>query len=297
MLVKIATRSSPLAINQALIVANQLKFYHKYLNIELIKLKTQGDILLTHSLSKIGGKGLFLKEIEQAVVDGAADIAVHSMKDVPADENEFLEINCILRRSDPRDAFISNKYKSFSSLPKGVSIGTSSVRRKGQILALRPDLVVKNIRGNINTRLKKLHCNEVDSIVLAASGLKRNNLTQYINHYFEIDEMLPAIAQGAIGVQNKINDTKIIKLLEPLNHKKTQIAINTERAFLKSFLGDCSTPIASYCTIYGDKLMLKSGYFSENGELQFFTVEEGNEGIGNDLGKKSADKIKRMLFY
>lgn len=297
MLVKIATRNSPLAINQALIVAKQLKLHHKNLTIELIKLKTQGDILLNHSLSKIGGKGLFLKEIEQAVINGEADIAVHSMKDVPADENKFLEINCILKRSDPRDAFISTKYKSFSSLPKGASVGTSSLRRKGQILALRPDLVVKNIRGNINTRLKKLNTNEVDSIVLASAGLKRNNLTQHINHYFEIDEMLPAIAQGAIGVQNKINDDKIIKLLEPLNHKNTQIAINSERAFLKSFTGDCSTPIASYCIICGDKLILKSGYFSENGDSQFYTVEEGHIGIENNLGKKSADKIKRMIFY
>ena len=149
MLIRIATRESPLAINQALIVADQLKIYHKNINIELVKLKTQGDILLDHSLSKIGGKGLFLKEIEQSLINGNADIAVHSMKDVPANENKFLEINCIIKRDDPRDAFISTKYKSFLSLPKGASIGTSSFRRKGQILALRPDLVVKNIRGNI----------------------------------------------------------------------------------------------------------------------------------------------------
>ena len=297
MLIRIATRNSPLAINQALLVVKELQLYHRDIKFELLKLQTQGDILLDHSLSKIGGKGLFLKEIEQALIDGNADIAVHSMKDVPANQNEHLEINCLLKRGDPRDAFISLKYKSFFSLPCGATIGTSSHRRKGQILALRPDLKVVNLRGNINTRLKKLKEGKVESIILAAAGLKRNNLKEAINHYFSIDEILPAIAQGAIGVQNIKGNDKINKMLKPLNHKATQIMINSERAFLKSFNGDCSTPIASYCSIYGDKLVLKSGYFNENGSSQFYIVEESNLNDGSVLGKESAEKIKKIIFY
>jgi hydroxymethylbilane synthase len=297
MLIRIATRESPLAINQALIVAKELQFYHPSIKVKLIKLRTQGDILLSHSLSKIGGKGLFLKEIEQALIDDNADIAVHSMKDVPANQTQNLEINCYMKRGNPRDAFISAKHKSFLSMPKGATIGTSSHRRKGQILSLRPDLKVINIRGNINTRLQKLKDNKVDSIVLAAAGLERNNLKEVINHYFDIDEMLPAIAQGAIGVQNKKNNDKIKKILQPLNHKLTQLTIDSERSFLKSFSGDCSTPIASYCYICGDKLILKSGYFDENGNSQFYTLEEGDIDKGNILGIKSAEKIKKIIFY
>jgi hydroxymethylbilane synthase len=297
MLIRIATRNSPLAINQALIVAKELHFYHHNIKIKLVKLKTQGDILLNHSLSKIGGKGLFLKEIEQALIDDNADIAVHSMKDVPANQTQNLEINCIIKRGNPRDAFISVKYKSFLSMPKGATIGTSSHRRKGQILSMRPDLKVINLRGNINTRLQKLKDNKVDSIVLAAAGLERNNLKEVINHYFDTDEMLPAIAQGAIGVQNKKNNNEIKKILQPLNHKLTQLMIDSERSFLKAFSGDCSTPIASYCYICGDKLILKSGYFDENGNSQFYTLEEGDIDKGNTLGIKSAEKIKKIIFY
>ena len=297
MLIRIATRNSPLAINQALIVAKELQFYHHDIKIKLVKLKTQGDILINHSLSKIGGKGLFLKEIEQALIDDDADIAVHSMKDVPSNQNQSLEINCIIKRGNPRDAFISVKYKSFLSMPKGATVGTSSHRRKGQILSLRPDLEVINLRGNINTRLQKLKDNKVDSIILAAAGLERNNLKEVINHYFDIDEMLPAIAQGAIGVQNKKNNDEIKKILQPLNHKLTQLTIDSERSFLKSFSGDCSTPIASYCHICGDKLILKSGYFNENGNSQFYTLEEGDIDKGNILGIKSAEKIKKIIFY
>ena len=297
MLIRIATRNSPLAINQALIVAKELQFYHHDIKVKLVKLKTQGDILINHSLSKIGGKGLFLQEIEHALIDDDADIAVHSMKDVPSNQNQSLEINCIIKRGNPRDAFISIKYKSFLSMPKGATIGTSSHRRRGQILSLRPDLEVINLRGNINTRLQKLKDNKVDSIILAAAGLERNNLKEVINHYFDIDEMLPAIAQGAIGVQNKKNNDEIKKILQPLNHKVTQLTIGSERSFLKSFSGDCSTPIASYCYICGDKLILKSGYFNENGNSQFYALEEGDIDKGNILGIKSAEKIKKIIFY
>jgi hydroxymethylbilane synthase len=297
MLIRIATRNSPLAINQAWLVAKELQFHHRDIKFELLKLQTQGDTMLDHSLSKVGGKGLFLKEIEQALIDGKADIAVHSMKDVPANQNEYLEINCLLERGDPRDAFISLKYKSFFSLPSGATIGTSSHRRRGQILALRPDLEVVNLRGNINTRLKKLQEGKVESIILAAAGLKRSNLKKVINHYFSIDEILPAIAQGAIGVQNVKGNDKINEMLKPLNHKATRIMINSEREFLKSFNGDCSTPIASYCSIYGDKLVLKSGYFNENGSSQFYIVEESHLNDGSILGKKSAEKIKKIIFY
>lgn len=297
MLIRIATRNSTLAINQSLIVARELQFYHHDIKVKLVKLKTQGDILIHHSLSKIGGKGLFLKEIEQALIDDDADIAVHSMKDVPSNQNQSLEINCIIKRGNPRDAFISIKYKSFLSMPKGATIGTSSHRRRGQILSLRPDLEVINLRGNINTRLQKLKDNKVDSIILAAAGLERNNLKEVINHYFDIDEMLPAIAQGAIGVQNKKNNDEIKKILQPLNHKVTQLTIDSERSFLKSFSGDCSTPIASYCYICGDKMILKSGYFNENGNSQFYALEEGDIDKGNILGIKSAEKIKKIIFY
>ena len=294
--IRIATRNSPLAITQALIVANLIRNQYPKLNFELVKLKTKGDILVEHSLSKVSGKGLFIKEIEQALIDNYADIAVHSMKDIPVQENKELEIKCFIKRGDPRDVFISTKYKSFLALPKYSSIGTSSNRRRGQILALRPDLKVKNIRGNIDTRINKMKGNYVDAIILAASGLKRNRLSKIINHYFDIDKFLPAIAQGVIGVQNRVNNTTVKHLLRSLNHKVTQLAVNAERSFLKNFNGNCSTPIASYCNICGDRMILRSGYFFKNGSSQFYTIEEGNLYQGEMLGIRSSERIKKMIL-
>jgi hydroxymethylbilane synthase len=294
MLIRIATRESQLAVKQASIVADALKKNNSNLEFELVKLKTKGDILLDQSLSKIGGKGLFLKELEQALIEGKADIAVHSMKDVPAKPNEELEIECILERGDDRDAFVSFNHKDFHTLPKGATIGTSSHRRKGQLLAMRPDLNIVPFRGNVDTRLRKLRNEEVDAIVLAASGLKRIEMHDNINHYFTHDEMLPAIAQGALGVQNKKNNSYIKELLKSLNHKKTQTLINIERDFLMHFNGDCSTPIAANCTLNGDIFILRSGYFIEDGTAQFYCVNECNIDNAQSLGQKSAASIKKL---
>ncbi|WPX96977.1 hydroxymethylbilane synthase [Candidatus Bandiella euplotis] len=293
MLVRIATRESPLAVQQAMLVANALQKAHSNVECQLVKMKTQGDILLDQSLSKIGGKGLFLKELEQALMNDKADIAVHSMKDVPARFHDALEISCVLKREDDRDVFISSKYQSFYTLPKGATIGTSSCRRKGQILALRPELKVMSLRGNVGTRLKKLENDEVDAIILAAAGLKRIGLDDKINHYFSHQEMLPAIAQGAIGVQNRIGDAKINALLSPINDEVTQILIGAERAFLMGFGGDCSTPIAANCTMHGDDIILQAGYFMEDGMAQLYSVKEGEAGIIIELAFETAISMSK----
>jgi hydroxymethylbilane synthase len=297
MLIRIATRESQLAVKQALIVANSLQKVHKNLECQLVKLKTQGDVLLDQSLSKVGGKGLFLKELEQSIVDDNADIAVHSMKDVPSKFHDDLEISCVLKREDDRDAFISFKHKDFGTLPKGATIGTSSHRRKGQILAMRPDLNIVPFRGNVDTRIKKLQNGEVDAIVLASAGLKRLEMQCHINHCFTHDEMLPAIAQGAIGIQSKRGNLHIKELLKPLNHKVTQMLIDAEREFLMCFNGDCSTPIAANCTMHGDKMILKAGYFMEDGTAQFYCINEGAMSEAQNLGKMSAMTIKNVVFY
>ncbi|MFQ3306808.1 MAG: hydroxymethylbilane synthase [Candidatus Midichloriaceae bacterium] len=297
MIIRIATRDSQLAIKQSLIVADALKKIDQEINCELIKTKTKGDILLEHSLSKIGGKGLFIKEVEEAIIDDRADIAVHSMKDVPSECHDELEIPCILKRGDERDAFVSKKYKTFYDLPKNANIGTSSHRRKGQILAMRQDINIIPIRGNINSRINKMLNEEVDALILAAAGLKRNHMEMYINHYFSKNDMLPAIAQGAIGVQVKKSNYKLKELIAQINDQITFNNIQAEREFMRIFGANCSTPIAANCVLTGDRVMLKSGYFFEDGSMQFHSCCEDDKKNFIQLGNECANNMLKYFEH
>ena len=245
---RIATRNSPLAMWQAEYVQQQLNHHYPELRIELVPVVTKGDRLLDVSLAKIGGKGLFIKELEHALLDDRADIAVHSMKDVPQAFPEGLLLGVICQREDPRDAFVSVKYPDFRSLPQGAIVGTSSLRRQCQLLAMRPDLQIKMLRGNVNTRLKKLTDGEFDATILAAAGLMRLAMHDHINHCFEVENMLPAAGQGALGIELRAED-EIYDLIQILRHEETTIALTAERAVNAKLGGSCQVPIGAYAQI------------------------------------------------
>jgi len=250
--VRIATRNSALALWQAEYVKAQLEHFHQDIVVELVPMTTKGDILLDTPLAKVGGKGLFVKELEVAMLEDRADIAVHSMKDVPVDFPEGLGLEVICPREDPRDAFVSNKFSSLSELPQGAIVGTSSLRRQCQLKAKRPDLKIHDLRGNVNTRLRKLDEGQYDAIILAAAGLIRLKMNDRIAQYIEPEEMLPANGQGAVGIECRINDDTIKTLLKPLECSTTRIRVLTERAMNKALEGGCQVPIASYSVISKD---------------------------------------------
>ena len=243
-------------------------------------------------MSKIGGKGLFLKEIEEALLEDRIDMAVHSMKDVPHTLQEGLIIAAILPRCDVRDALITKKDQKFAELPIGAIVGTCSSRRKAQLLSKRADLNVVELRGNIQTRLKKLEEQKnLDAIVLAAAGLKRLNLQARITEYFEIDEMLPAGGQGAIGVQIKKGNAKLKDALSSINDDESWYCVQCEREFLKAFGGSCTTPIAAYSELAGDKIMLKASYYSEDGKIILYSANEEALEEAANVGKKTAIEL------
>lgn len=247
--VRIATRKSALALWQAEYVKAQLEHFHPDVNVELVPMTTKGDIILDTPLAKVGGKGLFVKELEVAMLENRADIAVHSMKDVPVDFPEGLGLEVICPREDPRDAFVSNTIKCFADLPQGAIVGTSSLRRQCQIKALRPDLDIRDLRGNVNTRLKKLDDGEYDAIILAAAGLIRLEMPERIQEFIEPEIMLPANGQGAVGIECRTNDETIKALLAPLEDKPTRIRVLAERAMNKALEGGCQVPIGSYAVL------------------------------------------------
>lgn len=256
-LVRIATRQSALALWQAEFVKAQLEHFHPHLKVELVTMVTKGDILLDTPLAKIGGKGLFVKELEQAMLDGRADIAVHSMKDVPVAFPQGLELHTICQREDPRDAFVSNTYADIDSLPQGAIVGTSSLRRQCQLRAMRPDLKIHDLRGNVNTRLAKLDEGQYDAIILAAAGLIRLNMIQRIRSYIEPEVSLPANGQGAVGIECRENDARIHQLLAPLEHRETRIRVNAERAMNRRLEGGCQVPIGAYAEVKDSELHLR----------------------------------------
>lgn len=215
-IVRIATRQSPLALWQAEFVKAQLEHFHPNIKVELVTMVTKGDKILDTPLAKVGGKGLFVKELETAMLEGRADIAVHSMKDVPVEFPEGLGLEVICEREDPRDAFVSNKYKNLDELPQGSVIGTSSLRRQCQIRAARPDLIIRDLRGNVGTRLGKLDAGEYDAIILAAAGLIRLEMPERIASLIEPEQCLPAVGQGAVGIECRLDDERIKELLAPL---------------------------------------------------------------------------------
>lgn len=245
---RIATRQSPLALWQTEHVAARLRTLHPGLAIELVPLSTRGDQVLDRSLAAIGGKGLFLKELEEAMQDGRADLAVHSMKDVPMTLDAPFAIAAVLRRADPFDALVSNRFGSLDALPVGARVGTSSLRRQAQLRARRPDLQLADLRGNVNTRLRKLDAGEFDAIVLACAGLDRLGLHARIRQRLTAPDFLPAVAQGAIGIEVLAGNREVQSVLADLHDADTAQCVDTERAMNRHLAGSCQVPIAGYCT-------------------------------------------------
>ncbi len=254
---RIATRKSELALWQAEYVRSELLRHHPGLDVQLVPLVSRGDKILDVPLAKVGGKGLFIKELEEALLDGRADIAVHSMKDVPMEFPPGLTLPVICPREDPRDAFVSNRFVSLEQLPAGALVGTSSLRRQCQLLAARPDLEIRFLRGNVQTRLKKLDDGEYDAIILAAAGLLRLKLADRIREYLPSELCLPAGGQGAVGIECRSDDRATHQLLAPLHHTATAEQLAAERAMNRRLEGGCQVPIACYAVHKGDSLWLR----------------------------------------
>nr|WP_273022278.1 hydroxymethylbilane synthase [Rheinheimera sp.] len=255
--IRIATRKSALALWQAEYVKAELLRNHPNLTVELVPMSTQGDKILDTPLAKIGGKGLFVKELEQAMLEDRADIAVHSMKDVPVEFPDGLMLHTICPRENPQDAFVSNQFKSIDELPPGAVVGTSSLRRQCQLKALRPDLTVRDLRGNVNTRLAKLDNGEYAAIILAAAGLIRLGFEQRIAALMPVDTSLPANGQGAVGIECRSDDKEVQQLLSALEHRETRICVLAERAMNRKLQGGCQVPIGAYAVIENDTLWLR----------------------------------------
>jgi hydroxymethylbilane synthase len=247
--IRIATRKSPLAMWQAEHIQARLEALHPELIVELVPMSTQGDKILDTPLAKIGGKGLFVKELELAMQEGRADIAVHSMKDVPMVLPEGFDLPVICQRHEPTDAFVSNKYDSFEELPQGAVLGTSSLRRELQARNNRPDLIVKSLRGNVQTRLGKLDAGEFDAIILATSGLQRMEMHDRIKQEMSAELSLPAVGQGALGIETRAGDDAIVALLEPLKDEDTWNTVRAERAMNRHLEGGCQVPIGGYAEL------------------------------------------------
>jgi len=254
--IRIATRKSPLALWQAEYTAERLRHAHPGLVVEILGMSTRGDKFLETSLAKIGGKRLFVKELEQGLLDLRADIAVHSMKDVPVDLPAGLHLPVIMEREDPRDAFVSNSCRDIDELPEGACVGTSSLRRRCQLAARCADLVIRPLRGNVNTRLSKLDAGEYDAIILAAAGLIRLGFEQRIRRRLRPEASLPAIGQGAIGIECRMNDGRVNGLIAPLHHADTADRVRAERALNRRLTGSCRMPIAGYAWLEDDELCL-----------------------------------------
>jgi hydroxymethylbilane synthase len=304
--VRIATRESALALWQAEYVKTQLEHFHPNITVVLVPMTTKGDIWLDTPLAKIGGKGLFVKELEVAMLEDRADIAVHSMKDLPVDFPPGLDLEVICPREDPRDAFVSNTYATLSELPQGAIVGTSSLRRQCQLKAKRPDLDIRDLRGNVNTRLRKLDEGQYDAIILAAAGLIRLKMSERIAQTIEPEEMLPANGQGAVGIECRINDENIKALLAPLECNTTRIRVLTERAMNKALEGGCQVPIASYSVIStdGKEVHLRGLVGAVDGskiiESEITGPIEQGEVLGHTLAQellsRGADRILKQVY-
>ncbi|WP_448212386.1 hydroxymethylbilane synthase [Colwellia sp. MEBiC06753] len=298
--VRIATRKSALALWQAEYVKAQLEHFHPDINVELVPMTTKGDIILDTPLAKVGGKGLFVKELEVAMLENRADIAVHSMKDVPVEFPEGLGLEVICPREDPRDAFVSNNFDNLDALPQGAIVGTSSLRRQCQLKSQRPDLDIRDLRGNVNTRLAKLDNGEYDAIILAAAGLIRLEMPERIKAYIEPEQMLPANGQGAVGIECRTDDDTIKQLLAPLECAETRVRVLAERAMNKALQGGCQVPIGSYAILDGDQLYLRGLVGAVDGSEIIESDITGSTTDYQQLGEKLADTLlglgaKRIL--
>ncbi len=289
---RIATRKSALALWQANFVADALKSLYPDLNIELVKLVSQGDKLLESPLAKIGGKGLFVKELEHALLNNEADIAVHSMKDVPMHLPDNLCLPVICKREDPRDAFVSNRFCSLDELPEGAVVGTSSLRRQCQLLASRPDISIRFLRGNVNTRLSKLDAGEYDAIILASAGLLRLGFNHRIKMHLSVKQSIPAAGQGAIGIEVHSGREEIQALIAPLHHKQTACCVEAERTVNRVLNGSCQVPIASFSTINEDRLFLRGLVGMPDGSR----ILKAETKVGINEHFKAGDLVAKQLL-
>ncbi len=288
---RIATRKSPLALWQANFVKDRLEALHPDLQVELVPMSTQGDKILDTPLAKVGGKGLFVKELETAMLEWRADIAVHSMKDVPVEFPDGLGLHTICEREDPRDAFVSNHFNQIDELPQGAVVGTSSLRRQCQLRAARPDLVIRDLRGNVNTRLAKLDAGEYDAIILAAAGLKRLEMAHRIAAFIEPEQSLPANGQGAVGIECRLDDVELHALLAPLEHPETRIRVLTERAMNRALQGGCQVPIGAYALVQGEEVWLRGLVGSPDGARVIRDEIRGPLAEGEALGHTLAQRL------
>lgn len=288
---RIATRTSQLALWQAEHVQQRLVALHPSLDITLVPMKTQGDKLLDTPLAKIGGKGLFVKELEAAIQEGRADLAVHSMKDVPMELPEGFALPVILERADPRDAWVSNAYASLAEVPTGGRVGTSSLRRSVQLRARRPDIEVLSLRGNVQTRLAKLDDGQFDAILLATAGLDRLQLQERIRARVAPEVSLPAVGQGAIGIECRADDARLIELLQELNHADTWDRVSAERAMNRHLKGGCQVPIGGYAELDGDELWLRGLVASEDGSRVLRAEARAHRSQAEALGVQVAEAL------
>ena len=289
--IRIATRKSPLAMWQAEFVKAELEQAHPGLVVELLPMVTKGDIILDTPLAKVGGKGLFVKELEIAMLEGRADIAVHSMKDVPVEFPEGLGLVTICKREDPRDAFVSNNYDSIDDLPQGAIVGTSSLRRQCQLRSQRPDLIVNDLRGNVNTRLRKLDEGQYDAIILATAGLKRLKMNDRIRCEIAPETSLPAVGQGAVGIECRLDDQRVRQLLAPLNHQPTATRVLCERAMNNRLQGGCQVPIGSYAELQDDTIWLRALVGEPDGSIIVRAEISGPIENAEQLGLTLADEL------
>ncbi len=288
---KIATRESPLALWQAEHVAARLRAAHPGLGVVLVPMTTMGDQLLSAPLAQVGGKGLFVKELEQAMLEGRADLAVHSMKDVPVQQPDGLTLACFLEGEDPRDALVSLRYDSLDALPQAAVVGTSSLRRQTQLRALRPDLQVRELRGNVGTRLRKLEEGQYDAILLAAAGLIRLGLGTRIREALDSERFLPAIGQGIVGIECRADDAQTRALLQPLHDQGAAIRLAAERAMNARLGGACQVPVAGHAVITGNRLRLQGLVGAPDGRHQVRDVIEGDVGEAAALGAQLAQRL------
>lgn len=288
---RMATRASKLALWQAEHVAARLRVSHPGLEVVLVPMTTQGDRVLDRSLAAIGGKGLFVKELENAMLSGHADLAVHSMKDVPTVLPDGMCLPALLSRADARDALVSNRYRRFEELPHGARVGTSSLRRQCQLLALRPDLQLLPLRGNVETRLRKLDANEFDAIVLASAGLQRLGLERRIAQALDIDRCVPAVGQGIIGIECRSDDRRTIDLVGVLNDADAASCGIAERAFAARLEGSCQSPIAGHARLHGNEIQLHGLVASLNGTRVIQDRSAGPREHAQQLGVALAERL------
>ena len=291
---RIATRESPLALWQANFVKDALNQHHPALYVELVPMTTRGDQILDSPLAKVGGKGLFVKELEKAMLDGRADIAVHSMKDVPMEFPEGLGLAVICEREDPADAFVSNDYRSLKELPQGARVGTSSFRRQCQLKEQRPDLEILDLRGNVGTRLGKLDSGGYDGIILAAAGLIRLGLDERIRERLSYELSLPAGGQGAVGIECRNDDLETLNLLYCLHHSQTAARVTAERAVNARLEGGCQVPIASFAELEGDSLNLRALVGAVDGSVIYRSERNGSQHDAESLGIEVAEDLLKQ---